>query len=71
MKQRFDHRDSPRAQTKVDITFQKLYAIVWRKVIYFDRNTCDPDAFCQGMCVEIEKEMGIYPNVEGLKKDGQ
>lgn len=62
MKQLFNHPQSPRAQTRVNITFEELYDIVLEKLNYYTPNS-DPDAFCQDMCCQIEKKMGIYPNV--------
>lgn len=63
MIQLFDHPQSPRAQTMVSISFADLYKIVCGKLEYFDPATSDPDAFCQDMCCQIEKKMGIYPNI--------
>ncbi len=31
----------------------------------------DPQAFIQNLCVEVEKAMGIYPNVPSLKAEEQ
>lgn len=31
----------------------------------------DPQAFIRNLCVEVEKEMGIYPNVPQLKAEEQ
>jgi len=69
LKQLFNHKDSPRAQTKVDVTFLQLYGIVRSKLDTFDTLVCDPDAFCQQMCVQIERQMGIYPNIEGMEME--
>lgn len=66
MKQLFNHPQSERAQTLVSISFADLYKIVRTKLDYFHPDKSDPDAFCQDMCVRIEKAMGIFPNVEGL-----
>lgn len=32
----------------------------------FDLDDLDPMAICQNLCCEVEKAMGIYPNVPGL-----
>ncbi len=66
MRQLFNHKDSPRAQRHVDIPFKELYRIVRTKLDYYHPDRSDPDAFCQDMCVQIEKAMGIFPNVPGL-----
>lgn len=69
MHQLFNHPQSKRAQTKVNITFAELYKIVNTKLNYFHPDKSDPDAFCQDMCCLIEKKMGIYPNVDALSPD--
>ncbi len=66
MKQLFNHPLSPRAQTKINITFEDIYKIVRERLEYYTVES-DPDAFCQNMCCEIEKKMGIYPNLPELK----
>lgn len=55
--------NSPRGDTEARISFDDLYRIVREKLNYFHPDRSDPDAFCQDMCVRIEKKMGIYPNV--------
>lgn len=55
--------NSPRGDTEVRVSFDDLYRIVREKLNYFHPDRSDPDAFCQDMCVRIEKKMGIYPNV--------
>jgi hypothetical protein len=54
-----------RARTKITITFEQLYGILLKRVDHFDHNRDDPDAFCQQVCCEVEKAMGIYPNIKG------
>lgn len=57
-----------RGQTEIKgVTFAEVYDIVLRKLEYFHPERSDPDAFCQDMCCEIEKKMGIYPNVPELR----
>jgi len=70
MIQLFNHPESPRAQTRVNVSFEELYKIVRRKLEYYS-HTSDPDAFCQDMCCQIERKMGIYPNVPGLTIDNE
>lgn len=65
MKQLFNHPQSDRACRHVDIPFKDLYAIVLEKLNYFHPDKSDPEAFCQDMCVRIEKQMGIFPNIGG------
>lgn len=35
----------------------------------FNLDRLDPMAICQNLCVEVEKLMGVYPNVEGNSPD--
>jgi hypothetical protein len=51
-----------RGETQVNLTFRDLYLIVRERLEYVD-GSFDPDAVCQNVCVEIEKKMGIYPNL--------
>lgn len=72
MKQLFNHPQSDRAQTTVSVSFAELYKIVRNKLDYFHPDKSDPDAFCQDMCVQIEKKMGIFPNIPAaLKTEGE
>jgi hypothetical protein len=66
MKQLFNHPQSDRSQTIATISFADLYKIVRNKLDYYHQDRSDPDAFCQDMCCQIEKAMGIYPNVPQL-----
>ena len=61
----FNNPYGSRGQTKVDITFNELYALVREKLDYFHPDHSDPDAFCQDLGCRIEKKMGIFPNVPG------
>jgi hypothetical protein len=54
-----------------NVTIGDIYKIVFRKLEYFHPDRCDPDAFCQDICCQIEKLNGTYPNVPGLKKGGE
>jgi hypothetical protein len=55
--------DTNRALTEVKgITFQDLYKIALDRITLVRPNS-DPDAVCQALCCEVEKAMGIYPNV--------
>jgi hypothetical protein len=65
-KQLFNSPNGERSSRHVDLPFRDLYAIVREKLNYFHPDRSDPDAFCQDMCVRIEKRMGIFPNVPGL-----
>jgi hypothetical protein len=53
---------STRGDTIVEgVTLKQIYAYVKRNAVY-----TDPDAQAQNVCCAIEKEMGIYPNIERL-----
>jgi hypothetical protein len=57
-----------RAQTEVKgITYEQLYKCFCMRLEYLAENY-DPDAVAQNFCCEIEKLMGIYPNVPGLER---
>jgi hypothetical protein len=53
-----------REQEVTGVTMRQLYELVRGKLESYDSATSDPDAFCQDMCCEIEKLMGIFPNIE-------
>ena len=56
-----------RGETEIKgISFKDMYELVLARIEYFHPDKCDPDAFCQNICCEIEKKMGIYPNVPKL-----
>jgi hypothetical protein len=57
---------SPRGNTVITITFAEMYKLVRERLNYYTDDS-DPDAFCQNLCCEIEKKMGIYPNVGNLE----
>ena len=44
------------------ITFAQLYRIVMARLDHL-QDDFDPDATCQQVCVEVEKAMGIFPNI--------
>ena len=53
------------------VTMRQLYVIMRDRVIYaLDApGSVDPDAVAQNFCCEVEKAMGIFPNVPGLTAD--
>jgi hypothetical protein len=56
-----------RALTEVKgITFEQLYGLVKDRLEWVTPNS-DHDAVCQALCCEVEKAMGIYPNVAAPK----
>jgi hypothetical protein len=64
MRQLFNHRQSVRARTEIKgVEFIHLYNLLMDKLEYFDSDRSDPDAFCQDVCAQIEKHMGIFPNL--------
>lgn len=66
--QLFNNPSGQRGSAVVSIPMHELYKIVRNRLEYVDGNF-DPDAVCQTVCVEIEKQQGTYPNVPGLKVD--
>jgi hypothetical protein len=50
-----------------NVKVSDVYRIVLERLQYFHPDRCDPDAFCQAVCCEIEKLNGTYPNVPGLE----
>jgi hypothetical protein len=60
-----------RGEAPANVTIRDIYKIVRRKLDYYHPDRCDPDAFCQDVCCQIEKLSGTYPNVPGLKKGGE
>jgi hypothetical protein len=58
-----------RARTEIKgLEFIHLYNLVLEKLQYIEGDF-DPDSFCQDMCCQIEKHMGIFPNLEGYEKE--
>lgn len=57
---------SEEAYKRVD---QNLFT--YRELYELDLNQTDPVAIIQNMCVEVEKVMGIYPNVPELRFIGE
>jgi hypothetical protein len=46
-------------------------SLIWDNIYEADLNWCDPIAIGQNLTCEIEKIMGIYPNVPDLMWDGE
>jgi hypothetical protein len=58
-----------RGQTQIHgITYADLYRIILARLEFYDSDTSDPEAFCQKVCCEVEKAMGIYPNVPKIRR---
>jgi hypothetical protein len=51
-----------RGSTVLTLRMHELYEIIHERLEYVDGDF-DPDAVCQNICCEIEKKMGIYPNI--------
>lgn len=51
-----------RGAAVLTIKMHEIYTIIRERLNYVDGNF-DPDAVCQNICCEIEKKMGIFPNV--------
>lgn len=62
----FNIHEGARGSTKVDLTFAELYDIMRSRLEYLP-GQFDPDAVCQNISVEIEKKMGIFPNIKERK----
>lgn len=61
--QLFNNPNGPRGGTELrGVTFAKVYGIIRERLEYLQEDY-DPDAVCQQACVEIEKAMGIFPNI--------
>lgn len=63
---------SPRGDTIATLSLSTLYKLVHDRVRYASLNypSVDADAVTQNFCVEVEKAMGIFPNVpESISKD--
>lgn len=65
--QLFNNKEG-RGGNMVNISFADLYYIVRDRIEYMciGKQSIDPDAVCQNVCVEIEKKMGTFPNVPKL-----
>jgi len=57
-----------RGEAPANVTISDIYKIVLERLQYYHPDRCDPDAFCQAVCCEIEKKNGTYPNVPGLER---
>ncbi len=67
--QLFTNREGVRGGMLISgLTYADVYAIIRKRLEYVPGNF-DPDAVCQAICCELEKAMGIYPNVPGLRTD--
>jgi hypothetical protein len=68
----FSDKEGRRGKTVVSLPMWKLYQIVRDRIEYMcvNKGSIDPDAVCQNVGVEVEKAMGIYPNVEKLAPTG-
>ena len=61
-KQLFTNKNAQRGSAIVSIPMYKLYALMFGRLNLI--RGIDPDAVCQQICVEIEKQQGTYPNIE-------
>lgn len=64
--QLFNNPRGHRGSAVVTIPMHELYDLVRKRLEWVDMNV-DPDALCQNICVEVEKQQGTFPNVPGLK----
>jgi len=64
-KQLFNNPDAHRGGAEIRIKMHELYKII-RDRLEWVKGDFDPDAVCQGICVEIEKHQGTYPNIPGF-----
>lgn len=70
MSHQFNDKNGKRGQTKVTLSMAEVYDIVRDRIEYMcvNQKSIDPDAVCQNVCVEIEKKMGIFPNIDSPKE---
>ena len=62
----FNNPRGQRGQAVITIPMHELYELLYNKIIYI-QDDFDPEALCQGICVEIEKHQGTFPNLPGAK----
>lgn len=63
-KQLFNNPNGNRGQQVVSIPMHKLYGIIHDRLEFASKlPNIDVDAICQNACVEVEKAMGIFPNI--------
>jgi len=60
-KQLFNNPNGHRGAAEVKIPMHELYNILLKRIERMDGNF-DPDAICQQICVDIEKQQGTFPN---------
>lgn len=60
--QLFTNPEGQRGGAMVTIPMHELYAIIRARLEYVSGNF-DPDALCQNICVEVEKNQGTFPNI--------
>lgn len=65
MEQLFNNPEGRRGSATVTIPMHELYTLIRERLEYV-KGDFDPDAVCQNICVEIEKQQGTFPNVAGL-----
>jgi hypothetical protein len=59
-----------RGDTEINgVTFHQIYDLMVNRVVYYRHGSTDPEAFAQNICCQIEKLMGIYPNVDGMRPE--
>ena len=56
-----------RGDTVCTLTIAELYELYVERARYIRPNS-DLDASAQAFCCEVEKKMGIYPNVDQLRR---
>lgn len=71
-KQLFNNPNGHRGATLVSMPMHELYRIVKQRLdmavmAIENGNSLDPDAACQSICVEIEKQQGTFPNLGSEK----
>lgn len=61
--QLFNNPDGYRGAAIVSLPMHQLYNLI-RDRLEYAKLDGDPDALCQNICVEVEKQLGTYPNLE-------
>lgn len=67
-KQLFNNPEGHRGSATVSIPMHELYNLIktrlgWLEQALENGNSFDPDALCQQICVEVEKQQGTFPNL--------
>lgn len=68
--QLFNNPNGRRGSAEVRLKMHEIYDLIRYRLAWVNGDF-DPDAVCQNICVEIERKIGTYPNVAGIKVDDE